>query len=114
MRINLHTKLDAGIYKSSGGGQDIIVESWAIGSRNLLKAIDALYFQKKCNAAGYGNIGCGASWLEINGVQVDVEDIKGEILLEQYIREDKYFHRIARTKTQIANDYLESITGGAK
>ncbi|MHB1441081.1 MAG: hypothetical protein ACYCSO_10165 [Cuniculiplasma sp.] len=66
-QITLHTRLNSGIYKSHGGGQDVTVSNWNCGPANLLKALDSLYEERQSNIRGYGNIGCGSSWLEIDG-----------------------------------------------
>lgn len=69
--ITIKTRLNSGIYKSNGGGETRTHYSYAVGPRNLLKAIDQLHAHRKEMRNGYGNIGCGMSWLEIDGVEVD-------------------------------------------
>lgn len=72
--ITIHTQLHDGIYASSGGGQNITHYSWAIGPRNLLQAIDVLAEHGTSMTSGYGNIGRGATWLEIDGQRMDAND----------------------------------------
>ena len=81
MAITIHTRLHEGIYRSSGGGQDRVVASFATGPRNLLKGISTLAEERASNVRGFGNIGCGKTWLEIDGVAVDgfdLDDVMGD------------------------------------
>jgi len=105
-QITLHTRLNSGIYESHGGGQDVTVRNWNCGPANLLKALDALYEERQSNIRGYGNIGCGSSWLEIDGEFFDATALNYEIQFEQYIRDDKDFHRAPLSKIQIAKKYI--------
>ncbi|MFM6986614.1 MAG: hypothetical protein ACKOXG_10855 [Arenimonas sp.] len=75
MSIIIKTRLNAGIYKSCGGGETRVHYEWATGPRNLLKAIAKLGEHRKAMRDGYGNIGCGSSWMEIDGVEVDQFDL---------------------------------------
>lgn len=104
-KITLHTRLNDGIYKSQGGGQDIIVSSWICGPLNLLKALAALHAERQSNIRGYGNIGCGASWLEIDGEFLDATAINDEIEFEQVVRDNKN-SRAPLSKIQIAKKYM--------
>ena len=105
-QITLHTRLNSGIYKSHGGGQDVTVRNWNCGPANLLKALDALYEKLQSNIRGYGNIGCGSSWIEIDGEFFDATALNDEIQFEQYIRDDKNFYRAPLSKIQIAKKYI--------
>lgn len=105
-KITLHTRLNSGIYKSCGGGEDRIVGTWNCGPANLLKALDALHEERQSNIRGYGNIGCGRSWLEIDGEFFDADQLVDEIQSEQFIREDKDFYRAPLSKIQIAKKYI--------
>lgn len=105
-KITLHTRPHSSIYKSHGGGEDRIVDTWNCGTANLLKAIDALHEVRRTNILGYGNVGCGRSWLEIDGEFFDETELNDEIQFEQYIREDKDFYRAPISKIQIAKKYL--------
>ena len=75
MSIIIKTRLNAGIYKSCGGGETRVHHEWATGPRNLIKAIQKLEEHRKEMRDGYGNIGCGSSWMEIDGVEVDQFDL---------------------------------------
>lgn len=107
-QITLHTRLDSGIYKSHGGGRDIIVNKWNCGPANLLKAIEALYAERESNVRSYGNIGCGNSWLEIDGKFFDETALSDEIEFEQYIRAPRRSYRAPISKIQIAKQYLNN------
>lgn len=71
MTITIKTALDKSIYKSEGGGETRTRYEWAAGPRNLLKAVDTLLSHRKDMLAAYGNIGCGKSWLEVDGQIID-------------------------------------------
>jgi hypothetical protein len=106
--IELHTQLDSGIYKSQGGGQDLVVRTWTPGPRNLLKALAALHEERASNKLGYGNIGCGRSWLEIAGQVIPARDIESDIEIErEYTRyAGSYSHHAPTAATQIARKAL--------
>ena len=86
--ITLHTRLHSGIYESQGGGQDRIIKTFTVGPINLLRAITALHEKRVENVVSYGNVGCGASWLEIDGEFFDPEDLENEIRIERLMRKD--------------------------
>lgn len=73
-KIVLVTKLNEGIYKSDGGGQRQEVADWNIGPLNVMAAVRLLNQEIRDNRRNYGNIGCGESWLEINGHRFNRED----------------------------------------
>lgn len=75
MAITIKTRLHEGIYKSDGGGEVRIKYEFATGPRNLLKAIKTLHEHRGTMARGFGNIGCGVSWLEIDGQQIEGVDL---------------------------------------
>jgi hypothetical protein len=62
--IQIKTRLNEGIYRSSGGGQTCVVAEWRYGPRNLVKAWNALDRIRRETERNYGNIGCGRTWLE--------------------------------------------------
>lgn len=74
--IAIKTRLHSGIYKSSGGGETRTHYTWATGPRNLLTAIATLAEHRKAMREGYGNVGCGSTWLEIDGVEVEDNDLR--------------------------------------
>lgn len=71
MSITIKTHLNAGIYKSSGGGEIRTHHESVTGPRNLLKAVATLSEHRARMRCAYGNIGCGSSWLEIDGTRID-------------------------------------------
>ena len=79
--IVINTKLDAGIYESHGGGRTIAHHIFTTGPRNLIKAIKTLGEHRRDMIASYGNIGCGSSWLEIDGRRTDQYDLD-EVIME--------------------------------
>ncbi len=74
--ITIKTKLDDGIYASHGGGQIKTHYEFTAGPRNLVKAIETLHEHREEMKRGFGNIGCGHSWMEINGKQVNLYDME--------------------------------------
>ena len=73
--ITIHTRLDARIYARDGGGQDRIRYTWAVGPLNLLHAAEKLPEHRAGMVQGYGNIGCGGSWLQIGDQRIDDADL---------------------------------------
>ena len=69
--ITIKTRLDAGIYASEGGGETRTVATYATGPRNLLRAIARRDEIAAANVRSYGNIGCGKTWIEIDGKPID-------------------------------------------
>jgi hypothetical protein len=108
-KITLHTRLHSGIYESQGGGLDRVINEWNLGPLNLLKAIKSLYDERQSNLLGYGNIGCGYSWLEINGNRFDENDLIDEIQFEEFIRLDKDFYRAPLGKMEIAKKFIAHL-----
>ncbi len=78
-KILLVTRLDDGIYKSHGGGERQIVAKFNATPRGLIRAIDALGSERRQCERCYGNIGCGSSWLELDGVHIDDAEIREQI-----------------------------------
>lgn len=109
-KITLYTKLHNGIYASQGGGVKTIVSEWNIGPRNLLAAITELNETIQSNIVSYGNIGCGSSWLEIDGEKLNLEEILDDLYLEEFIRMDKNFYRKAFSNTECAKKFLKRIS----
>lgn len=82
MAITIKTRLHDGIYKSDGGGEVRIKYKFATGPRNLLKAIKTLHEHRTNMVLGFGNIGCGVSWLEIDGQRIDWVDLEDVMVHE--------------------------------
>lgn len=70
--ISIKTRLDKGIYRSCGGGETITHYQWPkTSARNLLLALRRLPDHRAYMIECYGNIGCGYSWIDVDGVQLD-------------------------------------------
>lgn len=106
MTITIKTRLDAGIYKSQGGGECRTHHTFATGPRNLLRAIRTLREHRREMEIGYGNIGCGGSWLEIDGVRIDDLDLEC-IALDESIFKHPDGPRV-KTATEKARDFLRA------
>jgi hypothetical protein len=76
MKIELCTRLAAGIYASSGGGVVRVHDTWAVGPINLRKAVKRLASHRKEMVERFGNLGCGSSWLRMGGRRIDNADIE--------------------------------------
>jgi hypothetical protein len=74
--ITIKTKLHDGVYVSQGGGKVVTHYEFTAGPRNLVKAIKTLHSHKDEIKECFGNIGCGHSWMEINGKQVNIYDME--------------------------------------
>lgn len=112
MTITIKTKLHDGIYKSSGGGEVRTHYEFSTGPRNLIKAIETLADHQDEMAAGYGNIGCGRSWLEIDGMVIHRFD------LDEVARDDAEAYggnapkSIIKSHTQKARELLAEVKAG--
>lgn len=102
--IELHTRLDDGIYASQGGGENRVVRTWSVGPRNLLAAARELRAVRKANAQSYGNIGAGSSWLEVAGRVVDQHELD-DMLIDD--REDSGAY-MPQSPTAKAAAYLQA------
>ena len=116
MTITIHTRLDDGIYASSGGGKDIVHYEWTTGPRNLMSAIAVLTEHRQSMTLGYGNIGCGGSWLEIDGEHIDHIDLDAirdaTAIREMDDRHDREWGRRSATATQESRSLLAELAGG--
>jgi hypothetical protein len=73
--IQIKTRLHDGIYQYSGGGETRVEWERPAGPRNLMAARDALQRIRAENIRGFGNVGCGRTWMEIGGRPVDEYDL---------------------------------------
>jgi hypothetical protein len=112
MTITINTRLHSGIYKSQGGGEIRTHYTWATGPRNLLKAITTLSTHRANTRASCGGIGCGTSWLEIDGV------VMSENLLNDVSKHDAdgmsaydraLTHRTLQSPTEKARAVLANV-----
>ena len=114
MTITIKTRLHDGIYKSCGGGEVRTHYEFSTGPRNLLKAIDTLAAHQTEMVASYGNIGCGGSWMEIDGIEIHAFD------LQEIRRDDSEFFNgidcshisLIKSRTQKARELLAEVTAG--
>lgn len=70
MTIKIITRLNTGI-ADKYAGQHRVHHEFETGPRNFLKAIDTLIKHRKLMENNFGNIGCGSSWITIDGVFVE-------------------------------------------
>lgn len=107
MKITIKTRLHDGIYRSSGGGETCVAATYAAGPRNLLRAIVDLHEIRAGNVRSYGNIGCGSTWLEIDGTRIDRFDLDDVARVDE--RGDYY---IPPTRTEKARALLAEVAAG--
>lgn len=58
-------QLDAGIYRSEGGGEQRVYSRHVSGPRGFANALRSHSDERRSATLGYGNIGCGGGWLEV-------------------------------------------------
>lgn len=83
MSIIIYTRLDDSISKSFGGGKIVKHHEFKTGVRNLMKAAKVLRQHRLDMRESHGNVGCGVSWMEIDGRRVDQFD------LDHVMRDDR-------------------------
>jgi len=112
MTITIKTKLDSGIYKSSGGGGIRTHHKFVSGPRNLLKAIETLSEHRKVMIAWYGNIGHVNSWLEIDGQAIHRYDL--EYVMDNDFEGYADFapKGVIKSRTQKARELLSEVKAG--
>lgn len=113
MSITIKTRLNDGIYKSSGGGQVRTHYEWATGPRNLLRAAETFHEHSREMVRAYGNIGCGQSWLEIDGQRVDTMDLGAIQVHDKEILGAEYqFASRVQSPTDKARDLIKCVRSG--
>lgn len=113
MTIKIITRLDSGI-ASTDAGQARTHYTWKTGPRNLIKAIESLSSHRQRMIASYGNIGCGGSWIEVDGVRLSYDDMMkfesvcvfADMSAAEYDRE---FRTPRQTRTEWAKEMLTKI-----
>jgi hypothetical protein len=110
--IKIMTRLDDGIYASQGGGEVRERYHWnKTSGRNLLLAAKKLPEHRSDMSTAYGNIGCGSSWIEIDGRKVSPGSIlEHEIyrLVDDWCGASSY----KGTPTQAMQSLLDEIESG--
>ncbi|SIR39618.1 hypothetical protein SAMN05880558_11313 [Aeromonas sp. RU39B] len=113
MTIKIITRLDSGI-ASIHAGENHTRYEWATGPRNLVKAMTLLPDHRRHMMDAYGNIGCGGSWIEVDGVRLSTDDMMkfesvcmyADMSASEY---DKMFSIPRKTRTEWAKDMLDKI-----
>jgi hypothetical protein len=70
-KITIVTRLHKGI---SAGNAGIPVEIWEWNDdepHDLINAVETLQMERESNERSWGNIGCGHSWIEIDGMAIN-------------------------------------------
>lgn len=111
MTITIKTRLNSGIYKSSGGGETRTHYEWATGPRNLMAALDTFFEHIESMERSYGNIGCGKSWMEIDGIRVTIDNDLMEGDDPKDFR-DVYSFRQPKSRTQKCREFIEYVRSG--
>lgn len=76
-RLYIRTHLDAGIYQSDRDRvASTLYSPLRATPRNLLAIIRALHDHRRTMVQGYGNIGAGHSWVEIDGTRISPDDLE--------------------------------------
>lgn len=109
--IAIKTRLHSGIYKSSGGGETRTHYTWATGPRNLLTAIAKLGEHRKAMCEGYGSIGCGITWLEIDGVEVEDHDLREAATDDRDLLKGCEFLKV-ESRTEKARQLIARVQSG--
>lgn len=110
--ITIKTRLNSGIYQSSGGGETRTHYEFTTGPRNLLKAIRILGRHRKAMQNSYGNIGCGQSWLEIDGQNIHPYDLDEVERNDAEFYSGSYLYHIIKTRTAKASALIAEVTAG--
>ena len=109
MTIRILTKIDAGIYASQGGGKTHVSAEANTGPRNLLRLAGALRDIAKSATLSYGNIGHNGTWMEIDGVRIEMWDADD---LAEGDKGDGYWIA-AKSRTQKAAELIGFVQSGA-
>lgn len=113
MSITIKTRLNEGIYKSEGGGETRTHYEWATGPRNLAKAVDQFFKHRDETLRNYGNIGCGASWMEIDGKRIDrmdLNDLRNGDNPRDF--DATYPRQLIKSRTAKCREFIEYVRSG--
>jgi hypothetical protein len=109
--IKIMTRLDDGIYASQGGGEVRERYHWnKTSGRNLLLAVRKLYEHRGEMATSYGSIGCGCSWIEIDGRKVKERSMLAQDI--DSILDDFSMPAYAGSPTQALQALIDDIKSG--
>lgn len=92
------------LHSSLGGGETCTHYTWSVGPRNLRTAVAKLAEHRSELEQLHGNVGCGASWIEIGNVRVADFDV--ELLLDS----DNLL--CGSTLTQAARELIADVQSG--
>jgi hypothetical protein len=104
--ISIITRLHTGI-SGHADGEPFVEHTYSCGPRNLLRAINDLGETRRNNRQGYGNMGCGSTWIAINGTPIRDEELS-ELEYETEVSE---LGRI--TRTEWARNFIASVLDGS-
>lgn len=110
MTITINTRLHDGIYKSSGGGETRIVAEYPTEPKRLLQAIIEIDRRRRSNIRSYGNIGCGSTWLEIDGVRIPEFEVDAVSTSDVELHGHNYTHY--KTRTDKCAELISEIQSG--
>lgn len=102
--ITIKTTLDRGIHQSQGGGETRVVSQRKATPRGLLNAIAELHRVRSENKQNFGNIGCGITWMEIDGERIDDYD------LDDIVGDDDPSAFAPQTHTQKARQFIDRMS----
>jgi hypothetical protein len=104
-KITIKTRLHNGIYASSGGGKTIIHYVYNVGPKNLLMAVKQLHEHRASMSRSYGNIGCGGSWIEIDGLRIDNSELPENMKDARQLIDDINSGELLKNREWIAREY---------
>jgi hypothetical protein len=107
--IEIKTMLHEGI---TFGGKTFTEVEYSTGPRNLLKAVERLRRIREENIRAYGNLGCGCTWIEIDGVKLESSrfaEINESLVEHDRAQARKYGLSAPKSMTQRAKDVLASV-----
>lgn len=108
-KIVIKTHLHSGI---SGGGESRVVAEWNHGPLNLLKASKDLDERIASNKRSYGSIGCGRSWIEIDGTAINDDELPATLADAKQLIDDVHTGRIHKTRAAIQkmhDEYMDKF-----
>jgi len=67
------TKITVKTFQNNGisGASEKTVNEFSFSAGNIVRAVNCRSYTHKSNVTNFGNIGCGKTWIEIDGIAVD-------------------------------------------